>query len=270
MFVLAPMLLGLIIGSFLNVVILRYRVKGLGGRSGCRSCRHELAWHDLIPVLSWIALRGTCRYCGSRVSVQYPLVELSTGVLFALLANSPFPVGGVYTAAFCAIAALLVCICVYDLRHTIIPDTWVWSFNILAFITMPPLYAVLAPRDVPIWPFFLAGFVVAAPLFFLWFVSSGRWMGFGDVKFALGMGWLLGPMAGLFALWLSFAMGAVVMLSIVGWQRVSHRYRLGHWGAGLTMKSEVPFGPFLVIGLLIVWISQLYGYDVTALALGVV
>jgi leader peptidase (prepilin peptidase)/N-methyltransferase len=259
-------LFGLIIGSFLNVVILRRGVKGIGGRSACAQCGHALAWYDLIPVISWVSLRGRCRYCGSHISMQYPLVEAVTAALFATIVASPFPVGAPYTMTFCVIAALLVCICTYDLRHTIIPDAWVYAFDALAFCTMPWLFAAMTPPDVPVWPLFAAGFIAAFPLFFLWAISRGTWMGFGDVKLALGIGWLLGPWSGVFAIFFAFIIGSVVLVPMMVYERVTHTRTYGEVPAGLTMKSEVPFGPFLVASTLIVWLCLLYGIDLAALA----
>lgn len=259
-------LLGLIVGSFLNVVILRRGVGGLGGRSGCTKCGHSLAWYDLVPVLSWLSLFGKCRYCGSRISIQYPLVELASAAAFALLVAAPFPAGPLYRVSFCVIAALLICILVYDQRHTIIPDGWVYLFDVLAFLTMPMLYASLALPGQFVWPFFAAGIFAALPLFTLWAVSSGRWMGFGDVKLALGMGWLLGPVPGVFAVFLGFILGTIVLVPLMllgGF--VTHSSRYARFVPRLTMKSEVPFGPFLIASTFIVWISLLYGIDLPAM-----
>ncbi len=259
-------LFGLIVGSFLNVVILRRGVQGLGGRSACPRCGHGLAWYDLVPVFSWLSLRGRCRYCASAVSVQYPLVEAATGLLFAALFAAPFPVGIGYRIAWCLIAAILVCIFVYDLRHTIIPDSWAYAFALLAFVTMPLLFSALTPRELPIWPFFVAGPLAALPIFALWALSRGEWMGFGDVKLSLGIGWLLGPTAGLFAVFGAFILGSAILVPIMyGARLVTHRGGYAREAAGLTMKSEVPFGPFLVASTLIVWLSLLYGFDLPAL-----
>src|SRR3989338_9192392 len=110
-------LFGLIVGSFLNVIILRHGVRSIGGRSGCMSCGARLPWYDMGTVFSWLALRGRCRACRARISVQYPLVEAATGALFALLGASllPFP----QKVFGCIILALLVAIATYDFKHTI-------------------------------------------------------------------------------------------------------------------------------------------------------
>src|SRR3989344_4669887 len=118
---------GLIVGSFLNVVILRRGARALSGRSACMSCGRQLLWHDMVPFVSWLALRGRCRGCGSGISLQYPLVEAATAILFAAIGAAPH-LDIAHKIIFCIIAALLICITVYDLRHTIIPDGWAYSF----------------------------------------------------------------------------------------------------------------------------------------------
>ena len=250
---------GLIIGSFLNVLIYRQGTgKGLGGRSRCMSCGKTLEWFDLIPVFSWIALRAKCRFCGSRVSIQYPLVEASTGIIFAFIGAAP-TFGISYKLLSCAIAALLIAIAAYDIKHTIIPDPWVWTFNILAF-----LVSLIAGS----WQLaaLLAGPLAALPLAALWYVSKGRWMGFGDAKLALGIGWLLGPFVGLASVMFAFVIGAAVSVCILiplSYKDRIFRYlgitRLSRAGGGLTMKSEVAFGPFLILSCIMFWLLALYG-----------
>ncbi len=260
-------LLGLIVGSFLNVVVLRKGVTSLQGRSKCPSCGKQIRGYDLIPFFSWIILRGRCRNCGSKISVQYPLVEACTGILFALIGGSPFPVGFFYLFLFCTIAAILVCIAVYDMRHTIIPDEWVYSFAALAFFGMGPILATLSP-DASTLFYLLGGPLVALPLFLLWFVSGGRWMGLGDAKLALGIGWLLGPVLGSVAVLFSFILGSIVLVPLLVFDRViTHIWPYQRRVRGLTMKSEVPFGPFLIGSCLILWFLLLYGIPIPFLDL---
>src|SRR3989344_6748213 len=182
-------LFGLIVGSFLNVLILRRGKRPLTGRSACGACESVLGWHDLVPVLSWFVLLGRCRSCRSRISIQYPLVEGATALLFAAIAGASL--GTMWTAFACVVAALLVAIFVYDLYHALIPDAWVWTFNALTFLSL----FLFSLHPTPYTPYpVLAGPAIALPLFALWAVSRGPWMGFGDVKLALGIGWLLGPL----------------------------------------------------------------------------
>jgi prepilin signal peptidase PulO-like enzyme (type II secretory pathway) len=269
-------LFGLIVGSFLNVLILRFGKRTLGGRSAsfaeryggrsaCPSCGARIAWYDNIPLISWFLLRGRCRTCGSAISFQYPLVEAGTAIPFALIGLAPLSLFESLLAL--PITALLIAIAVYDLRTTYIPDAWAYTFIILASVSslgFPPYSAAQLTN------FLLSGVVTAAPLFFLWFVSKGRWMGFGDVKLALGMGFLLGPLSGFFALALAFVLGAFVSLAILLPLPAIVTF-LGRWGIAdlrpsqsYTMKSEVPFGPFLVVATLIIWSSNLYGSDILA------
>ncbi len=262
---------GLIVGSFLNVVILRHGVRSVAGRSGCMSCGTQLPWYDMIPFFSWLALRGRCRSCRARISIQYPLVEAATAVSFGFIGASSLPVPSQIIG--CVILALLICIAAYDILHTIIPDEWVWSFNALA------LFLVLAfPLQATSYQLqaLLAGPAAASPLFALWLFSRGRWMGLGDAKLALGIGWLLGPALGIFAIFGAFVIGAIVSLLLVffsseQWKKIIQGFtptpisqRLV-WG--FTMKSEIPFGPFLIAACLIVWFATMYDVQVPLLSM---
>ena len=254
-------LFGLIIGSFLNVVILRHGARTVGGRSGCLSCRAPLQWYDLVPVVSWMMLKGRCRSCGSRISLQYPLVEASAAVLFAIIGISPLPIP--LQIASLIIVALLILIAAYDMRHTIIPDGWAYAFAIIAFLSSSS-FAVGQGWN-GILMLIVAGPVAAFPLFALWAVSRGRWMGLGDPKLALGIGWLLGLSAGISAIFFAFVIGAVISLALLAVQALRAKVgitRLGAGRHGLTMKSEVPFGPFLIASCLILWLLMIYGISI--------
>src|SRR3989338_9888129 len=109
-------LFGLIVGSFLNVLILRWGTRPLTGRSACMSCGRTIPWYDLVPIFSWILLGGRCRLCGSRISLQYPLVESGTGLLFFIIGLAPLPLY-LHLLAL-PIAAILLAIAVYDLKRS--------------------------------------------------------------------------------------------------------------------------------------------------------
>jgi len=260
---LAVAALGLIIGSFLNVLILRTGTdEGVGGRSHCPKCRHQLAWYDLIPVVSWVALSGRCRYCRARISIQYPMVEAGTAVLFYTFASSWLPVLPLIMTL--GIMALYVAITVFDLHHSLIPDEWNYAAAMLALVYGYVLYGNESP-----FLFILAGPVAALPLFLLWAYSRGAWMGFGDVKLALSFGWILGPLHGFVAVMFAFVIGAVVSLAILlplsSILTFAHRQgwiSLSGAGASFTMQSEVPFGPFLIASCIILWLSLLYGVPI--------
>lgn len=240
-------LFGLIVGSFLNVVILRHQTgRSLSGRSGCFSCGKKLNWYELIPILSFLSQRGRCRACRSKISWQYPLVELLTGLLFTLVywhfaGNWPEIIFS------WVITSLLIVIAVYDLKHQIIPDRFVFALILLAFFQ--PIILLESPILLNLGWGVLGGLAVSLPLFLLWLVSRGRWLGFGDVKLALGVGLLLGWRFGLSALMLSFWLGAIIGLFLIAWGKT----QLWRKGKSYTMKSEVPFAPFLILGFWLVF-----------------
>lgn len=257
-------LLGLIFGSFLNVVILRYNTgRSLQGSSGCMSCGEPLTAVHLIPVLSWVAQRGKCSVCGTRISIQYPLVELGTAILFALVGATQLPL--VPKILACAVSALLIAIVVYDIKHTIIPNAWVYGSAILALILH---FILMLPASlVDILFILIAGPIVAAPIAALWVITRGRGIGLADVKLALVAGWLLGMGWGIVVVMFSFVIGAAVSLLVL-LPYPFYRRMLSRWGIlkhtpvkTFTMKSEIPFGPFLVAGILCIWFLQLFGIE---------
>ena len=144
-------------------------------------------------------------------------------------------------------------ITVYDLRHKIIPDMLVFS---LAFISLIWLVANIGLADLFQSPYIynlIAGPILALPFFLMWLLSGGRWIGLGDAKLALGMGWFLGLISGVSAVILGFWIGAVISLGLLFVQK------LNLIGKNLTIKSEIPFAPFLILGLLAVFF---FGFDV--------
>lgn len=226
---------GLIVGSFLNVVVLRWNTgRSTGGRSGCLSCNVKLLARDLVPVLSYLLLGGRCRHCRSAISMQYPLVELATGAIFVGLVHktifTPLPLGLLFILLLGF--SILVVLVVYDIRHKILPNELVYSFAALALLARI-LYSPLAFWDMLAGPLFFALFAL------LWLVSKGTWMGFGDAKLVLGTGLLLGFTLGLASLAIAFWSGALLgLFLLLSGQR------------SLTMKSEIPFAPFIVAGAL--------------------
>ena len=260
---------GLIIGSFLNVVILRFGTKNSisKGSSMCPKCKKDLKWYELIPVLSWIFQLGKCTKCKNKISVQYPLVELSTGILFVMqyvyffdldkvwVPASAGMTGGVLGMILGLVAlCLLVVIFVYDLYHKIIPDVFSFSFAgigltlmLLNYISMD---SSLRWEDGNIWNLF-APLILYLPFYLLWKVSDGAWIGLGDGKLAFGFGAFLGLVYGLSAIILSFWIGAVFAIGLMLFER------LRHTGKHITMKTEIPFGPFMIIAFLIVYFYQI-------------
>lgn len=255
-------LLGTIIGSFLNVVIYRFNTGRsiTHGRSICMSCSKKLRWYELIPIFSFLIQSGKCRRCASSISNQYPLVEFGTGLIFLLLAYHFLPLLMVsywayitYLILYAFIFSLLVVISVYDIKHKIIPDKLVYVY---AFVSLISIFIVPTATGLSlIWPgllYLFSGPIFALPFAFLWLVSRGKWMGLGDAKLILGIGWMLGPLLGLSALVMSFWIGAVVSLFVLMFSRKK-----------VGMKTEIPFAPFLIIGTLIAFFLNL---DIVTLA----
>ena len=253
---------GLIIGSFLNVVILRLNTqKSFGGRSGCMVCQHKLAWYELIPVFSFLGLQGRCKNCKTKISIQYPLVELATGFVFCFLFfrfadiffSNTLTFSFTY-AYYALIFSLLIVIATYDLKHKIIPDSLSFVFGALAFLGLFFFSAGGGSAFGGNNMFFLhlpsifqlfSGPLIALPFFLFWWISSGRWMGLGDAKLALGIGWLLSFSVALSALFVAFWLGAIVGIMLVV------------FGKKYGMKSEIPFAPYLVFGTLLVFLFGL-------------
>lgn len=255
--------LGLIVGSYLNVYILRLHTgKSTTGRSGCMSCAIQLRWYELLPVVSYVALRGRCRSCGSAFSMQYWMVEALTAVLFMLVWIQYASIWT--TAILLALMSVLVVILVYDIRHTIIPNETVYAAALLACaLHIPALAVVQVPQAlVYIVSSVFAAVVVASPLFFLWAVSRGTWMGFGDVKLSLVFGIALGIYEGLMSLMVGFVIGACVGVMLMYAPKVIRALGLGNVHNTLTMKSEVPFAPFLITGFVLVVLGHV---DIIAL-----
>jgi leader peptidase (prepilin peptidase)/N-methyltransferase len=252
-------ILGMIIGSFLNVVIYRFNTgRGLGGRSMCFTCRRTLSWHELVPIVSYINQRGTCRGCKSKISIQYPLVEGLTGIVFVsiFLKMVSLDFTNLWTLVFYGIFfmymfSLLIVISVYDYHHQVIPDKLVWLFNFLALISIVFTFSGNVQFNVPTLGAIFAGPIIAAPLFFLWLITQGKGMGFGDVKLGLGIGWLLGLASGAAALMLSFWIGAVVSILILLLSRKK-----------IKMKLKIPFGPFMCLATFLVFIFSVTIVDI--------
>ncbi len=239
---------GLIIGSFLNVVIYRVPrpIRFLGHRSVCPSCDHQLKWYHNIPVFSWLALRARCAYCKAPISGRYPLVELLTAGLFVLLA---WRFGMTWQfAAYAVLGAMLIVIFFIDLDFQIIPDV----------ISLPGIIVGLAfsfaPGGIGILDSFIGVLVGGGSL---WGVAIlGDWlfkkdsMGGGDIKMAAMLGAFLGWQKVLFIFIASACIGLVVSVALMA---VS---------AKLRQERVVPFGPFLATAAVL---AMVYGDRLIAL-----
>lgn len=275
-------LLGAAVGSFINATVLRLGTNSRRARSFCFSCGRTLEARDLIPLWSFFSLGGRCRYCQSRISWHYPLVELLTGAVFAAVAvtharfaSVSFPFFQLsfgdsiiqLLAVLLELAAwsLLIALSVYDIRHKIIPDPMAYGF-VGAALGLLLLRLAFSSITHPVLDV-AAGPFLALILSTVWWLSRGRAIGLGDAKVVLGFSWFLGGVGAVSALILGFWIGALVALFLLTVKRASRLWQSAPFGLksrlrALTMKSELPLAPFLVAGLFIVYLT---GLDVTGL-----
>jgi leader peptidase (prepilin peptidase)/N-methyltransferase len=236
---------GAAIGSFLNVLSDRLpNDESIMGRSHCEKCKHELAWYDLFPVLSFLFLKGKCRYCKTKLSAYYPSVEVITGMVFVLTWNfvphtwfngALVPFAGLYQYLginLVIVSALLV-IFFADLKYQIIPD----SMHTVLIICAVVLHLLLLPFSwASLLLMLLEGLISMAPILFLFLATRGKGMGFGDVKLAFAIGLLFGLKLAFVVLYLSFLLGAIGGIYLI-------------FRGKKKMKSKIAFGPFIVLSM---------------------
>lgn len=239
---------GLIIGSFLNVVVYRLNLaESLLGRSHCPKCQNKINWYDNIPLLSFIFLYAKCRHCKKSISWQYPLVELATGIIFALtayifLANGQLE-NWIETIFYLGLFSALLVIFVFDLKHLEIsmPVLWLaFAWTVIFLLALDGLNFVPG-QDIfssRIFSGNLSGLLAFIFFFALSFGSKEKWMGMGDAYLALLIGLSLGWPKILPALILAFLLGSLIGIGLVLAKKK-------------TLKSQIPFGPFLVSGAII-------------------
>ena len=247
---------GAIVGSFLNVVSLRFNSGvGIGGRSKCMSCGKTLTWKELIPLLSFVVQRGSCKKCKSKISWQYPLVEFVAGAIFVLifLKFPPLtPTASLTTLIYVISTCLLIVMAAYDIKHKIIPDNFVYVFDAIALVGI--FVGGASWFHVPSLSAILAGPIIALPFALIWLFSRGAWMGLGDAKLVLGLSWLLGLSGGINAVILAFWIAAAISIM---WILVAFKR--------FKPKMEIPFGPYLILGMYLVLIFGIQVMDVSLL-----
>ncbi|EKE25439.1 MAG: hypothetical protein ACD_5C00160G0001 [uncultured bacterium] len=238
-------ILGLIIGSFLNVVVYRLEaVESLMGRSHCPNCRKKIKWFDNIPVISYIMLSARCRDCGEKISWQYPLVELATGAVFATLGNyffNPIDFSSWFLVSYyLVISSILMVIFVYDFKYMEIPMIVLWVGVILSLFFS--LYSdsqsfqnIVSITDLKTFSGILGALVAGGFFWSLAAYSKETWMGFGDAYLGILVGLVVGWPNVWAAMMLSFVIGAAVSVALITFRKK-------------TMKSQVPFAPFLITG----------------------
>ena len=227
---------GLVIGSFLNVLILRIPAgeNFVVERSHCTSCGYQLAWYDMVPVFSYVFLGGKCRKCGEHISIQYPLIEALNAILYLLI----FIVNGVSltSSIYCFVTSALIVIAVIDFRTFEIP------LGINVFIGILGLVRILSDRTN--WAEYVIGFfAVSVFLYVLFLLTKGQGIGGGDIKLMAASGLLLGWQCNI----LAFLLGCII-------GSVCHLMRM--W---LTKEGRVlALGPYLSVGI---WLAVLWGQE---------
>jgi leader peptidase (prepilin peptidase)/N-methyltransferase len=244
-------LIGAVIGSFLNVVIVRLprNESVVTPRSRCPACGTELRWFDNIPVLSFIALHARCRHCDVGISWRYPIVEAGTAALFALAAwrstsLTDLAIAWLFLGALVAVAGV-------DLEHQIIPDR----------ITVPGIAVGFVSSFLGThvsWLDSLLGIIAGGGILFAVIMLSGGGMGGGDMKLGAMMGAFLGYKLALLALFVAVIVGGAVALVLLS--------------TGIRKRKDpIPFGPFLATAAVfaMLWGEALLGWYLTAFSLAV-
>lgn len=229
-------LFGIVIGSFLNVCILREPKKEtLLANSHCMHCGYELRWYDLIPLFSYMMLKGRCRKCNTRLSLQYPLVEGLNGALYVIvfLANG----WNLTSIVYCLLTSALIVVSVIDWRTKRIPNKVNYVILVLG------IFATLLDLS-NLWDHLIGMVCVSAVLWLIFLLSVGRAMGGGDAKLMTGAGLVIGTLP----IILAFIVGCIV-------GSVIHTIRV----AAFHADKKLAFGPYLAIGI---WFSMLFGEPV--------
>lgn len=243
------LILGLIVGSFLNVVVYRLRVAEtlVADRSHCPHCKTTIVWYDNIPVISFILLKFRCRNCKEKISWQYPLVEIFTGLVFALIGQRYFDIADVSTWAnaiyYLGVASFMIVIFVYDFLYLEIPGLVMWPA--IGFVIVFNLFFDWGRVDfgndvlqLATYSGTLAASVAFAFFFLLVAISKEKWMGMGDAYLVILLGLILGWPQILLGLMLAFTLGALFGVVLIILKKKN-------------MSSQIPFAPFLVLGSLI-------------------
>ena len=270
-------LLGLAIGSFLNVVALRYDgeralfgQRSIGGRSHCPHCRNTLRWYELVPVLSYVVQGGRCRNCHASIGWWYPFVELVSGIIFVtvplrflavatLAAQVPLLIG--LAVIWIIVLEILLLIAYIDIRLSLIPDELKIALIVLGLIgvlfdaknfgignpSFFGLYAALFGFQQNIWLNHVGAGIFGSAFFgSIVAITRGKGMGMGDVKLAFPLGLLFGWPDVLLIAMMAFIIGGLFGIALVLTRKK-------------TMKSAIPFGPFLVIAS---WVAFFAGSSI--------
>ena len=215
---------GMVIGSFLNVCIFRIpKEESIVPNSHCMTCGYELQWYDLVPVFSYILLRGRCRKCGAKLSLQYPLIEGMNGALYVIifLANG----WNYLSAVYCLLTSALIVLSVIDWRTFEIPD------EINLFIAVLGVLATIADNER--WLSHLIGmFAVSVFLLIVYLVTAGRGIGGGDIKLMAAAGLILGWQKIFFGFLVGCIAGSVIHVIRMKVSNAEHVLAMGPYLSG--------------------------------------
>ncbi len=255
MILVALFVLGLILGSFLNA--LAWRIHGgedfVRGRSHCDKCGHKLSALDLIPLFSWLYLRGRCRYCHEKVSWQHPAVEVFTGLVFA--ASYQWWIDSFYSfgskilfVAWLAACVGLIALAIYDLNWMKLPNKLVYPSLAVAAVGRLVYLVNVEPQPAHAALLWAGSVLVASGFFWLLFIiSRGRWIGYGDVRLGLVTGTLLAtPTRSFLMIFLASVAGTLISVPLLMIQKKS-------------LSTRLPYGPFLILSTMIV---MLFGQSI--------
>jgi leader peptidase (prepilin peptidase) / N-methyltransferase len=241
-------LVGLAFGSFADAMAWRIHTKRnlVNDRSECEHCHHKLGFLDLLPVASWLMLKGKCRYCKHPIGKLTPMVEAAMGLVF-LVSYLAWPLGFdtwqgmVLFGLWLGYVAVLAILLVYDLRWMLLPDVLVIPLIAIGFVDAALRVSLLPGASIVSYSSYVVlGVIAMAGVYWaLYMISKGKWVGYGDVKLAVFMGAVLGWQKTLVVLMLANVIGLLVVLPGLLLRKV-------------TPKSHVPFGPFMIAAFVIV------------------
>ncbi len=251
-------ILGFVFGSFTNVLIARIPEKeSINTRSRCPKCGVEIRWYDNVPILAWFYLKGKCRNCDQKISWIYPAVEFFTGMMWLLITvvTGAHLIPSIFVLGLYALMVVTVALAMIDFQTLTLPNRLVVAFAIIAVVAVAgqTLYETLHTGVFPAYNVLaaLGSCAVYEALYFgLWFLSYGKWLGFGDVKLVPALGLVAGffgvasAIIGFFAPFLiaGIPIAALMLIGV------------------LKRKTKVPFGPFLLAGM---WVAVLFHEPIT-------
>lgn len=227
---------GTIIGSFLNVVILRLKKNKsiVKTPSHCPRCRRKLRCFELIPIVSFFIQKGKCRRCHKKISWQYPLVEFFTGLIFLLIVLyfPDFSFYGIVNIAYLMIiSSFLVVVFVYDFKYYLVSDKIIYPAIFISLLY--DVYLALITNQFSVFFSSILGAIAMGGFFLFWvLISGGKWMGVGDIKIGILLGLIFGIYQLFTALFLAFFVGSIISLVLIILKKKK-------------LKSEIPLGPFL-------------------------